>query len=145
MVQPKAKHREPIPENMWWEALADIFKACQVEADPMQQKKLFYQIFATIAKYLYNHADRKFKLGYMSIEKRDWSYTKLFSVSLNKPNEIGDAEKFEKYITQGGLELEALQEGLAELCGFLETYTEEVDDSVRLAEYRLRQKKKYLT
>lgn len=141
-----ARPRKKVPQETWWQALADIFTACQVEADPVQQKKLFFQIFATLAKYLYNHADCKFSLGYMDIEKTDWSYKRLFSVNLNKKEEIGDAEEFEKYITRGGVELEALQEGLEILCEFLEGYAEELDSNLRVAESKLEQHtKKYLT
>lgn len=141
-----ARPRKKVPQETWWQALADIFTACQVEADPVQQKKLFFQIFATLAKYLYNHADCKFSLGYLDIEKTDWSYKRLFSVNLNKKEEIGDAEEFEKYITRGGVELEALQEGLESLCEFLEGYAEELDSNLRAAESKLgQQSRKYLT
>ena len=141
-----ARPRKKVPQEMWWQALADIFKACQVEADPVQQKKLFFQIFATLAKYLYSHADCKFSLGYMDIEKTDWSYKKLFQVVLNKPQEVGDAEEFEKYITRGGVELEARQEGLEAFCEFLEGYADEIDVGLRTAEKKLgKQSKKYLT
>lgn len=129
---------------MWWQALDEIFKACQVEADSVQQKKLFFQIFATIAKYLYNHADCKFSLGYMDIEKTDWTYKKLFQVVLRKPEEIGNAEKFEKYYTHGGVELEALQEGLEGFYGFLEEYAKELDKEVKYTKKTLN-KKKHLT
>ncbi len=130
---------KPIPEEIWWTALNEIFKASEVEADSLQQKKIFYQILATMCKYLYDNADYKFRLGYIDLYKKGMNPKSLMTIELNRPDEIGTAEAFEKFYTCGGLEAEELQEGVNNFIESMTHYDERMEEEeALLAAFRKR-------
>lgn len=144
----KEKLLTTVPEETWWTALDEIFKVADVEATPQQQKKIFYQIFATMAIYLYNHADCKFRFQHMEIVKTSMSYKNLFNVQLPKYNEIEDADIFNRYYTQGGLELEQLRDVLNDYLEQAMKFSSDLDEEIsrvtylQLAEKRRQKRKK---
>ena len=59
-------------EDAWFEGLSSIFKYVEIEATPQQQKKLFFYILATLAKFFRDNADCKLSIGYFDFIKRSF-------------------------------------------------------------------------
>ena len=120
--------REVVQEEVWFDGLSDIFNFIGIEATPQQQKKLFFTIFATIAKFLRNNADHKLSIGFIDMVKRSFTERVLFSVELNNLKECPTADVLEHYYVQGGMECEELRDMIEEFMEDLASFAEDIDN-----------------
>ena len=113
--------KQVVSEQEWFNALEDICIALDIDLPKEKQIKLFYNMMTVLAKYFWEHADCKMKIGYLDVERKSMVAKNLFQVTLNNMKEVPSIEHLENYYMLGGMEAEQLRDSLET---FIESVTE---------------------